>query len=66
MIIDYYVVTDIQYTVSFEIENFELLPQTPLTLKKQVKTFMKNFIFLIINTNKKVYLFKYFLYYDIF
>ncbi len=34
MIIDYYVVTDIQYTVSFEIENFESLPQTPLAFEK--------------------------------
>ncbi len=34
MITDYYVVTDIQYTISFEIENLEALPQTPLAFEK--------------------------------
>jgi len=34
MITDYYVITDIQYTVLFEIENIEWLPQTPLDFEK--------------------------------
>lgn len=34
MITDYYVVTDIQYTVSFEIENIKSLSQTPLAFEK--------------------------------
>ncbi len=34
MITDYYVVTDIQYTISFEIENLEALPQIPLAFEK--------------------------------
>ncbi len=39
MITDYYVVTDIQYTISFEIENLEALPQAPLAFEKARQNF---------------------------